>query len=333
MSSSLSLRHVHKRYPKAPSEAVSDLSLTIATGEIVGLVGASGSGKTSVLRMIAGLETPSSGEIVLGDSVVAGPKESIPPEDRGVGLVFQEGALFPHMNVRKNVAYGLQGQPSSKRHEEANRMLELVGLSDKGQRYPHELSGGERQRVALARALAPHPKVILLDEPFSNLDPGLREDLRGELLAVIQRVGATALIVTHDVMDALIIADRIAVLKDGRLIQCASSDEVYHSPADLYCARLFGPAFPLPSAWERLSSTQDRTWLRPQDLAWSVEHAEGSLPATVKSTQFLGDYLGLVVQLDGHSGDDLVVPIPLAERVRPTEGESGWVRLRGQLRA
>lgn len=328
MSIQLQLEGVSKRYARAAKDAVHEVNLEVPQGEILGVVGASGSGKTTLLRMIAGLEKPTHGQITVGNSLVAGPSYFIKPDKRGVGLVFQEGALFPHMNVLRNVAYGLHGLPKSNRLGKAEEMLALVGLPHKRLSFPHELSGGERQRVALARALAPDPKVLLLDEPFSNLDPSLRVYLRNQLLEIIRRVEATALVVTHDVMDALIIADRLAVFRDGQLVQCAPKEEVYHTPVDAYCARLFGPANPAPSAWLGCSQLDGRNWLRPQDLELQPEQCDGAIEVNVQAIQFQGDQLGVVLDVVGTSDEALLIYAPVEDRQTFTVGVRHWLTLK-----
>ncbi len=330
MSADLHLQSVSKRYPRALQDAVHQVSLTVPPGEILGVVGASGSGKTTLLRMIAGLETPSQGEISIGGQLAATPTRVVPPEKRGVGLVFQEGALFPHMNVVRNVSYGLHRHLKHQRLGIAEQMLALVGLSHKRHNYPHELSGGERQRIALARALAPDPKVILLDEPFSNLDPSLRTYLRDQLLEIVRRVGTTALVVTHDVMDALVIADRLAVFREGRLVQCASSEQIYHHPADAYCARLFGPASPAPRAWRGQSWLGDRTWIRPQELELHTQSQEGALRVRVNAVRFEGEHLGFLVRpiTDTEGEEQLLVHLPLHQRERHPLNAERWLVFR-----
>jgi iron(III) transport system ATP-binding protein len=329
MSSQLLLQSVFKRYRGAAKDAVHDLSLVIKEGEILGVVGASGSGKTTLIRMIAGLEKPSAGEISVGNRVVAGPKDFVRAEKRGVGLVFQEGALFPHMTVLNNVTYGLHGLPKSVRMGKAEEMLAMVGLPHKRLSYPHELSGGERQRIALARALAPDPEVVLLDEPFSNLDPSLRAYLRNQLLDIIRRVGATAVVVTHDVLDALIIADRLAVFREGILVQCGPNDEVYHSPKDAYCARLFGPANPAPRAWLGQEILGGRTWLRPQELELLCQPLQHAIEVQVQGIQFQGDQLGVRVEVtEGGRDEPLLIYAPISERELHPVGDKRWLTIK-----
>jgi iron(III) transport system ATP-binding protein len=202
-------------------------------------VGESGCGKTTLLRLAAGLEAPDEGAVVLDGQTVADASHWVPPERRGVGLVFQGGALFPHLTVERNVAYGLHDAPKRERAGIVEEMLALVGLPDYGRRFPHELSGGERQRLALARALAPRPGVVLLDEPFSNLDRCLRCALRDQIHHILKEVGTTSILVTHDTDDALKVGDRVAVFQNGVLEQVGTPREILDHPASDYCARLF----------------------------------------------------------------------------------------------
>lgn len=223
------------------------LDLTVPDGELAALLGPSGCGKTTLLRVIAGFLTPEAGEIVLGGRTVSGPGVQVPPERRGVGIVAQEGALFPHMDVTRNVAFGLRGTGRAERRARAAEMLELVGLGGYGHRMPHELSGGQQQRVALARALAPRPALILLDEPFNALDSALRAGLRSDIRAALRTAGTTALLVTHDQEEALSSADRVAVIRDGRVVQTGTPQELYTRPADTWVASFVGEAVLLPA--------------------------------------------------------------------------------------
>ena len=187
---------------------IEDFSLEIKQGEIVAIQGLSGSGKTTLLRLITGLETPSNGSIIVGDTCVFGPKINVSPEDRAIGMVFQDYALFPHMTVYQNIAFGLKGKTNDARGI-VTQMLKLIGLTGYEDRYPYELSGGQQQRVALARAIAPNPKLLLLDEPFSNLDTDLKQQIRKELRWIIKLYGVTTIMVTHDAEDAKVLADRL----------------------------------------------------------------------------------------------------------------------------
>jgi iron(III) transport system ATP-binding protein len=220
--------------------AVDDITLTAPAGKVTALLGASGSGKSTLLRMIAGLEPVDGGRILLGDTVVSTTDKLVPAEARRIGFVFQDFALFPHMTAAQNVAFGLSEKERSARVKEATAWLDRVGLAHRAEAYPHELSGGEQQRVALARALAPRPRAVLLDEPFSGLDPTLRAELRDRTLDAIASIEATALFVTHDADEALYVADQIAILREGRLVQAASPRVLYDQPASPEAAAALG---------------------------------------------------------------------------------------------
>ncbi|QSG11995.1 ABC-type spermidine/putrescine transport system,ATPase component [Halapricum desulfuricans] len=232
----LELADVTKRF--GGERAVENVSLDIREGELVTLLGPSGCGKTTTLRMIAGLETPSEGTVTIGGERVAGARDATPPEQRDVGLVFQEYALFPHLTVGENVAFGLEADDG----ERVAELLELVDLEGYADRSPESLSGGERQRVALARSLAPEPDVLLLDEPFSNLDVRLREEMREEVRRILKAAGVTAVSVTHDQEEALSISDRVAIMNDGRLEQVGRPEEVFGHPESRFVASFLGQA-------------------------------------------------------------------------------------------
>jgi iron(III) transport system ATP-binding protein len=227
--------------------AVDELSLEVAPGELLALVGPSGCGKTTILRLIAGLEAPDQGRIAIRGRLAAGKDVWLPPEARKVSLVFQDYALFPHMTVAENVGFGLRGWEREARVRRVEEVLDMVQLSHLADRYPHELSGGEQQRVALARALAPQPEVLLLDEPFSNLDAGLRAQVREEVRDILKAVGTTVLFVTHDQEEALFMGDRVAVLNAGRLEQVGTPEEVFHCPATRFVAEFMGHTGFLPA--------------------------------------------------------------------------------------
>jgi iron(III) transport system ATP-binding protein len=220
--------------------AVRAISLTLEPGEIGCLLGPSGCGKTTLLRAIAGFEPVSSGRIVLHDQVISEPGRQTPPERRRVGMVFQDFALFPHLSVERNIAFGLAGADRPAREARVAELLALVGLEKHAGAMPHELSGGQQQRVALARALAPGPDILLLDEPFSNLDSELREQLAGEVRDLLKQHGVTAILVTHDQQEAFAMADRVALLREGSVVQSDSPYNLYHEPANEFVAGFVG---------------------------------------------------------------------------------------------
>ena len=247
---------------------VDGLSLSLPGGSIGCLLGPSGCGKTTVLRCIAGFEPIRSGEICLNDRLVSSPGTMVPPERRGVGMVFQDYALFPHLTVARNIAFGLHGIDGVERDRRIAHYLEATGLSGLEKKFPHELSGGQQQRVALARAMAPRPDLLLLDEPFSNLDVDLRERLAADIRAVIKRFNITAILVTHDQQEAFAIADEVGVMHDGQIEQWDSGYNLYHRPATRFVADFVGQGVFLPGAV-----------LSPRQVSIELGVLNGDIPA------------------------------------------------------
>lgn len=309
IASQLTFESVGHRYGAV--EAVRDLSLDIAPGEVVALLGRSGCGKTTLLRIAAGIERQTSGRVMLDGRVVSGGAIFQPPEERGIGFVFQDYALFPHLTVRENVGFGLRKMSSDQVKSVALRALERVGLVHHANNYPHELSGGEQQRVALARAIAPRPGVLLMDEPFSGLDKRLRDSVRDETLAVLRETGATSLLVTHDPEEAMRMADRIALMSAGQLIQLATPRELYKNPANLFAARFFSEINELPGSIqagrvetplgvlpaEHLADGPAVVALRPANVVLGL--AEDGRLGRVIASCFLGDMDHLEIAVEG----------------------------------
>lgn len=279
---------VSKRFLGEGPRAVNDLSLAVERGEILCLLGPSGCGKTTLLRLLAGFERPDAGEVHVAGKLVASPTLSVPPERRRIGFVFQDFALFPHLNVTDNVAFGLAGTRAARRARAAE-VLDLVGLSVFAARMPHQLSGGQQQRVALARALAPQPHILLLDEPFTNLDASLRGATRDEVRSVLKRSGMTAIVVTHDQDEALSLGDRVAVMRFGRVEQIGRPEDVYMHPATPFVAGFVGRTNLLRGQAEGRSA---RTGLGPVALA---NEATGQVVVSLRP-----DQLQLVVGAKPH---------------------------------
>lgn len=248
----MQIRGLTKSFPgndrhQEPTTALSSVDLDVAEGQFATVLGPSGCGKTTLLRAIAGFETPEAGSITIGDRPVTGPGvRPVPAHARGVGIVPQDGALFPHLSVGHNVAFGLTDRRRSSRRRRVAEVLDLVGLSDQEARHPHELSGGQQQRVALARAIAPGPRMILLDEPFSALDAHLRESVREEVQQVLRSINTTAVLVTHDQAEAMTLADHLVVMREGAVAQTGPPRETYLYPQDIRLARFLGDAVVLP---------------------------------------------------------------------------------------
>lgn len=285
----------------AGKQTLHGISLTAEPGEVLCLLGPSGSGKTTLLRIAAGIETQAAGRVLVNEREVAGPSGYVPPERRGIGLMFQDFALFPHMTILDNVRFGLTAMPAAEAASEAMAALERVGLAGHAQKYPHVLSGGEQQRVALARALAPRPGVLLMDEPFSGLDSRLKDTVRADTLAILRETRATAIVVTHDAEEAMRMADRIALLRDGRLVQIGSAEELYRTPRDLFAAAFFSEInefdgvvrggsveTPLGNAPAPGFAEGAAVSVAVRLSGLSVSKDEGIIPARIVSRRFLG---------------------------------------------
>ncbi len=239
-SCGLVVQSVSHYYKGAPQKILDDISLSVAAGEMLCLVGPSGCGKSTLLRLIAGLEPLQVGSITLDEKMMANANYCVPTEKRGVGLVFQDYALFPHMNVLQNVEFGLINLSSQERKAKAQAMLKRVGLIDRASDFPHQLSGGQQQRVAVARALATGPKIVLLDEPFSNLDVRLRQKMRQETMQLLKQTQTPSIMVTHDPYEAMFMGDRIVLMDQGNIVQVGTPQELYNYPINAFAAAFFG---------------------------------------------------------------------------------------------
>jgi iron(III) transport system ATP-binding protein len=297
---------VQKRF--GPVKVVRNLSLSVLRGEVLALLGSSGCGKTTTLRMIAGLETLDGGCIEVDGALVAGAGRHEPPERRKIGMVFQDYALFPHLSVGGNVSFGLPRGGSRRRVEE---VLDLVGLAGYADRMPQDLSGGQQQRVALARALAPNPKILLMDEPFSNLDPDLRVAVRGEVKDILTAAGATAVLVTHDQEEALSMADQVAMMVGGEIVQVADPETLYNQPLTREVASFVGESYFIGGEASGLVAETEigrieltaphlgtvDVVLRPESLSLSSALPEDSHAGVVSRREYFGRYQALTVRL------------------------------------
>ncbi|MGH3712768.1 MAG: ABC transporter ATP-binding protein [Micromonosporaceae bacterium] len=327
--------------------ALDGVELTVPAGDLVAVLGPSGCGKTTLLRCVAGFERLDAGAIEIDGRPVAGPGRHVTPERRRVAVVPQEGALFPHLSVAGNVGYGLDRR--TRRSHRVDEVLELVGLAGYQHRMPHQLSGGQQQRVAVARALAPRPPLVLLDEPFSALDAGLRVEVRADIRAALRADGATAVLVTHDQGEALSMADQVAVMRDGRILQAGPPAEVYAAPVDTWTAQFVGEAVLLPGTvtGDRVRTVlgelavrpgthsngdgEVRVMIRPEqfELLDAAGPESGLAPATVVSQAFHGHDALLTLRLDDGT---LVTARIFGPGVAQPAGRQVSLRIRDQVR-
>jgi iron(III) transport system ATP-binding protein len=342
----IQLQNVHKRYWPGPVEAVVDLSLEVGEGEILTLLGPSGCGKTSTLRLIAGFEVPDSGTVLIGDRTVTSEHSWVPPEKRGVGMVFQDYALFPHLTLGENVMFGLDHLPRKRRKERAIEVLGILEMKSLFDRYPHELSGGQQQRVALARALAPEPLVILMDEPFSNLDAHLRTQIRDEVVAILRRTGVTCILVSHDQRDALAVSDRVVVMNHGKIEQVGTPREIYKHPESIFVATFVGRTNLLQGVIQnrdgcvltdfgsfcevdRLglpSGSQVLVAVRPDGFE-SCAPGEGELRGEILSTTYAGDHFEAEVSIPSVQGGNRTLLVHLSPSVSHRNGDDIFLRI------
>ena len=313
----LQLDSLSKQYPGAEYAALEEVSFGVEEHEVLALVGESGSGKTTTVRIIAGFEYPDRGKVILDGSELAGPTAFLPPERRRIGVVFQENTLFPHLTVAANIRFGLPRQERHSPKESAahlDRILDMTGLEGLQRRYPHEISGGQMQRVALARALAPSPKLLLLDEPFNNLDITLKNRVISEVRAILGAARIPALLVTHSRREAFSLADRIAVIRNGRIEQVGTPAALYRTPRSRYVAEFFGPVNAVPAGREQgqwrtpfgpiaeghivEEGSGATALLRPEMLSVSSESPGRGVRCRVTSIIFFGDHFEVELASD-----------------------------------
>ena len=320
----LNIKGVNKSYKLDRKHVLSNLNFTLEKGEICAIIGESGSGKSTLLKLIAGLETSDSGTIIIDGKIVESTSNFIVAEDRGIGFVFQDFALFPHMNIKKNIGYGLAKFPD--KTVRVSEILRMVGLESHGNRYPDELSGGEQQRIALARALAPNPKLLLLDEPFSSLDIGLKSQIRNELFEIIKGTGLSCIFVTHDVNDAILLANKIAVLDQGEVIQMGTPKELFDQPLTPAIARFFGEINIFNQEefqqFKIVFEKADFYGIRPEQIQYSMKPDKKSYSAIIIRETFHGLWRKYRLKLFNQIELDMVV-----DAQSPVKGREVFISL------
>ncbi|MBN7807638.1 ABC transporter ATP-binding protein [Agrobacterium rosae] len=313
----LQLNSIGKRFSNV--DVLEDIDLTVMPGEIICLVGRSGCGKSTLLRIIAGVETPDAGAVMMNGREIAGPTTFMEPEKRRIGFVFQDYALFPHLTVEQNVLFGLKGLSKPQARARAADMIEHVRLTELAKRYPHTLSGGEQQRVALARALAPKPDILLMDEPFSNLDRGLRDSVREETLGLLRDLKTTAIMVTHDPEEALSAGDRVVLMQNGRIVQSGTGYELHDNPvsryaADFFCAfnkvegtvrngHLNTPIGDFPHKGDLREGAKAFAYIRPSSITISTPDAGADISGRITNRVFMGEIEQVSVSVGGLAQD------------------------------
>ena len=312
--SMLTIESVHHKFDNTP--VLKGIDLCLERGEILCLLGASGSGKSTLLRIVAGLEPLQSGRLLFDEALLAEPGQEPPAESRSFGLVFQDHVLFPHMSVAENIAFGLHDMDESERAQVVANQLAAVNLADFANRYPHTLSGGQQQRIALARALAPEPRLMLLDEPFASVDSTLRRQLREDARRALRAANVPAIVVTHDAQEAMELADRIAIMHEGEIVQLGSAEHVWQAPTNRFIAELFNDTDAIPGTvqdntiqtafgavpWNQPDAQSRRSCdvvIRPTAISLSSAPAEATSSIFVQDIRFLGDQYLLQIQSGG----------------------------------
>jgi iron(III) transport system ATP-binding protein len=338
----LEVKNISKKFSGNNFASLDNLSFSVAEGEIFALLGESGCGKTTALRIIAGFEHQDSGHISIAGATVSGNGIYVEPHRRKVGVVFQDYALFPHITVYANIRFGISRLSSAEPEQRAAYLLELTGLGGLGKRYPHELSGGQRQRVAIARALAQQPKLILMDEPFSSIDSALKSSMRKDIRSILEKSGAAAVFVTHDTKDVLAIADNLSLLRNGRCVQHGSPEAIYREPVCGYSANFFGKANIIgasasghimpaevkePEACGGVYAGMEAC-IRPADIEIATDGQPGAFCAIVDGITFMGEYYDISCTCVLPDRSSLSLSLHLPELCGASKGGTVWLRVK-----